>query len=197
MADLADVENAIKALVIGIVYPNGNSSPSIVNEQVTIGRGWPLAKDIDTALAAGSVIVSIFSPPGMERNTTRYPRDDEVLSGPSAGAFHIWTEEKRQERQIQITCWCPTPALRDALVGPLDLALCLNSFIATTDQSAVRFRYARTAESDEGEKVQIFRRDLFYTAEYPTALITTVPETTSIDISTSIDGGPTQTQVIS
>lgn len=196
MADLADVENALKALILGVIYPNGPSQPSIVNKQVTIGRGWPIAADIDTAMAAGNVIVSIFSPPGMERNTTRYPRDDEVVSGPSAGQFTIWTEQKRQERQIQITCWCPTPALRDALAGPLDLALAENDFITASDQSAVRLRYARTSRSDEGEKVQIFRADLFYTVEYPTASVTTVPETTSIVVTTTINNGAPQTQTI-
>src|SRR5579864_7262970 len=83
MADLADVETAIKAAVVAIVYPNGSSNPSIIGHQVTIGRGWPLAADIDTALAAGNCIVSIFSPPNTERNTTRYPRDDGIVTSPN------------------------------------------------------------------------------------------------------------------
>jgi hypothetical protein len=272
MADLADVENAIKALLVGIIYPNGASDPSIVSEQVTIGRGWPLAADIDTAMTAGNCIVSVYSQPGMERNTTRFPRSDEITARPNitltatvsgkqitlggtiatpqnivvlcgtqfvfpyevqsgdtlasaatnvaaliaaefpgtgasgdvitiagnpgivqvrvAGQFGIWTEEARQERGIQITCWCATPALRDALAAPIDLALKQLPFFATPDQSAVRLRYARTMMTDEGEKVQIFRRDLFYTVEYPTVSVGTAAQTAAIGVSSALDGGP-------
>jgi hypothetical protein len=270
VADLADVEKALLLIIQAAVYPNGVASASIVNATVTIYRGWPISAQLDADLAAGKCHISVFSPPGMERNTTRYPRSEEVVTKPThtlaatvngnqitiggavstpqnivilcgnqafpyqvqsndtlasiaaalavliavafpttsasgpvitiagnpsvvhgriGGQFTTWTEQKRQERQVQITLWCPTPALRDPLAGALDLALCENDFITTSDQSAVRLRYARTLVSDEGQKVQIFRRDLFYTVEYPTALTQAVAETVTLGVSDQINGG--------
>jgi hypothetical protein len=264
MADLADVENAVEATVTTAVYPSGSSQPSIIDTQVSIARGWPVAADIDTAMAAGNCIVSIYSQPNVERNTTRYPRDDQVLTAPVhtltvavsgntitiggtvatpqnvivlcgptlafaysvqsndtlasiatalaaliAASFPgtaaagdvitiagkpgtirarvasqgtVWTEQRRQERGLQVTCWCPTPSLRDALVAAIDVAFAQIDWLTLADQSAARIRYERTIETDAPEKVLLFRRDLFYTVEYPTATITTAPETAAIGL---------------
>lgn len=258
MADLSDVETAFLAIIQGAVYPNGTSSPSIVNADVRIYRGWPIASQLDADLAAGKCHVSVYSQPNVERNTTRYPRDDQVVTAPVhtltvavngnqvtiggtvatpqnvivlcgsrfaftyavkvtdtlnsiasalaaliavtfpgssaagavitvagqpgilkarvAGAGAIWTEQRRQERGIQVTCWCQTPALRDALAPAIDLAFAQLDRITLPDQSSCRIKYERTGESDEAQKVQIFRRDLFYTVEYPTVTTSTAFE---------------------
>lgn len=271
MADLSDVESALVSNITATVYPTGSSNPSILGVQVAIARGWPLAADIDRDLGAGKCIVSVYSQPNVERNTTRYPKDDQVLTAPvhtltaavngnkitiggtvtvpqnvivligtalvfpyqvqstdtldviatglatliavsfpgtsasgpditiagSPGAIQarvasaamIWTEQRRQERGIQIVCWCPTPALRDTLAAAIDLALAQIDFLTLTDSSAARIRYERTIETDSGEKVQIFRRDLFYTVEYPTTVISTAYETGTIGLSKQINDG--------
>src|ERR1700744_3522544 len=82
MADTSDVENALKALVIAAVYPNGTSQPSIVAKDLFIERGWPVSAKLDTDLAAGKAHISIFPPEGMEPNTTRWPREEQLLTAP-------------------------------------------------------------------------------------------------------------------
>src|SRR5581483_1954692 len=84
MADLADVETALKSAVLGLVYPNGTSSPSAIVVDSTpvptkIGRGWPLKTTLQSDLAAGVANISIFNQPGMDRNTTRFEQDWETL----------------------------------------------------------------------------------------------------------------------
>lgn len=282
MADVSDVENVLKALVVGIVYPNSPSSPSIVNATVGVVRGWPTPNNLKPQLAAGQCIISIYAPPGMERNTTRYPRDDIELTAPVhtitatvagntitiggalpvpfatqnviallgakyefsypvqqsdalgsiaaglaaliaasfpgtaasgpvitvagnpppvtariAGSGTIWTEQGRQEKVFWITCWCPTPALRDQLAPPIDVALRQLDFITLPDQGAARMIYHSSRESDEGEKNEIYRRDLLYSIEYATSTTTTAYETGTFQASeTATQGGPTVTTYV-
>lgn len=262
MADTSDVENELKALCVATVYPNGTGAASIVNATVGIERGWPTANDLDAELGAGQAIVSIFPPEGMERNTTRWPRDEQLLtapvhtlsasvagsvvtiggtvavpqnvivlcgktafayavqandtlasiaanvaaliaarfpgtnaSGPAitiagkpglvqariASTGQVYVEQSRQEKTYWITCWCPTPVMRDTLAAAIDVALKELDFITVgVEQSQARIRYASTRVSDEGQKVQIYRRDLVYTVEYGTGSISTAFETGTI-----------------
>ncbi len=85
MADLADVENALKGLIVGWTYPSGSTQPSAVQvggKALTIAtmRGWPDANYLKADLAKGIVDISIYSQPGSERLTTRYPREWEQVS---------------------------------------------------------------------------------------------------------------------
>lgn len=258
MADLSDVETALLTLIQTAVYPNSTSSPSVVNADVRIYRGWPIAAQLDSDLAAGRAHVSVYAQPNVERNTTRYQREEQTQTAPVhtltgsvngnavtiggtvstpqtvivlcgtkfaftyavqsgdtlstiaaavaaliavqfpgtaavgavitivgqpgvvqariAGQGSTWTEQGRQDRGFQIGCWCPTPALRDVLVPAIDLALRKLDRITLVDGSSAHIRYERTFTSDEGEKVQVFRRDLFYMIEYATASIATAYE---------------------
>jgi hypothetical protein len=74
VADQSDVENALAALIAGIVYPNGTTQPSIVGNTVRIYPGWPVAEALDADLAAtpGVLNVTVFPRPNMVRNTTRW-----------------------------------------------------------------------------------------------------------------------------
>lgn len=263
MADESDVGNVLVGLVSGVAYPNGTASPSIVNAGVMIYRGWPNSAQLDKDLAAGKAHVSIFAPAGMERNTTRYGRDDieiapahtltaavagnqvtiggtvstpqnvlvlcgarfvfsysvqnadtlasiaaalaamiaasfpgtsasgsaitisgspGIVQARVAGQGQVWTEQGRQEKSFWITCWCPTPTMRDVLAPAIDLALRQLDFITMSDQGAARLRYSSSRTSDEGSKVQIYRRDLVYSVEYATATVTDAPEIGAIGV---------------
>jgi hypothetical protein len=265
MADASDVANVLKSIVVSTVYPNGTSAPSIVGVTVGVERGWPIPNDLQAQLAAGQCIVSIYAPPGMERNTTRYLREDQVISAPVhtltaavagnkitiggtvstpqnaialcgtkyafpyavqandtlntiaanlaaliavqfpgtsasgpvitvagkpgilqariAGAGQVWTEQGRQEKVFWIICWCPTPQLRDQLAPAIDIALRQLDFIIMPDQGAARLIYNSSRESDEGEKNDIYRRDLLYSVEYAAATVTSAPEVAAIGVS--------------
>ena len=73
MADQADVETALVALVANALYPNGTSSSSAIGNLCRVYRGFPTAPSLDPDLAAGAVHVSIIAS-GTVKNMTRYPR---------------------------------------------------------------------------------------------------------------------------
>ena len=84
MATLTDVYNALIALAVNAVYPNGASQPSIANADVIVRPGWPDPDQLDTVLAQSKVRVSIFKMPGMEKNKSNNANSWEPLSVPDA-----------------------------------------------------------------------------------------------------------------
>jgi hypothetical protein len=77
MADQADVEAALAALVANALYPNGTAAASVtgaVYRVYRVYRGYPASPVLDADLAAGVVHVSVVPAGGEVRNVTRYPR---------------------------------------------------------------------------------------------------------------------------
>jgi hypothetical protein len=85
-------------------------------------------------------------------------------------------ELKRQEKQFQITIWAPTPVLRDAAAGPVDVALGVSSDLAFTDGSHGILLYSHTIQSDQNQKAGLYRRDLIYTVDYATTQTASAPQ---------------------
>jgi uncharacterized protein YaiE (UPF0345 family) len=74
MADQADVETALAALVANALYPNGTGAASVTGAVYRVYRGYPASPVLDADLAAGVVHVSVAPAGGEVRNVTRYPR---------------------------------------------------------------------------------------------------------------------------
>jgi len=74
MADISDVSNALIALCVSAVYPNGTGSASVTGSAVRLFSGWPIPQLLDADLLAGASQISVF-PTNTETNTTRYPKD--------------------------------------------------------------------------------------------------------------------------
>ena len=84
-------------------------------------------------------------------------------------------ESRRQEKDVRIICWCPTPPIRDVLAAALDAALNEMSFLVLPDSTSGRITYRSTACYDQSQNALLYRRDLLYTVEYPTVTIIEQP----------------------
>ena len=84
-------------------------------------------------------------------------------------------EVRRQSHDVRITCWCPTPSLRDSAVAAIDSALASRVFIALPDSSQAHIAYKNTTVFDQSQNASLYRRDLIYTVEYPTILSVSAP----------------------
>lgn len=60
MAGLADVSNALVALIAQIIYPNGTGQPSITGQPVKVYGGWPTTTVLMADLKDGKAHVSVF-----------------------------------------------------------------------------------------------------------------------------------------
>jgi hypothetical protein len=145
--------------VNGVVYPyavQGNDSPATVASNLAAllrAAGWV----VDYAGTTVGV-------PGAEAFTAR------VVSG--AGALQ---ELKRQIQDFRITLWCPDPATRDVVAPVIDQVLAGLKFIPLADGSYAHLVFARSAAQDNAADATLYRRDLTYSAEYPTTLAQMTP----------------------
>ena len=244
MADTADVENAIVALIARALYPDGTTP--LLGVPAKAYRGWPVPAQLDADLKAGTLNASVFPTDAESKVTRHQPRWAElpaasptlaltaaeatvtvsgtpasplnaavvvgnkayvyavqpgdtvnavalglallisvdrpatnlgpVLTVPNAaslaarvGGFGSAVRElKRQKRGYQVTLWCPTPQSRDAAASLIDAALAAADYLSLPDGTAARLLYERSRVSDRAERDGLYRRDLFYSAEFST-----------------------------
>lgn len=96
---------------------------------------------------------------------------------------------RQQRTQLQITLWCNTPVIRDAIGKLVEPNLADRTFLIMPDQSAARFRYSMTILNDNSEKEGLYRRDMIYNVEYATTKQDTAYTVTSVQTAvTGSDG---------
>jgi hypothetical protein len=127
-----------------------------------------VASNLATLLRAAGWIVNYsgvtISVPGAELFTAR------VVYG--AGALQ---EIKRQVQDFKIAMWCPDPVSRDAVAPVVDQALAAEKFLALADGSFARLIFAGGEVLDSAADATLYRRDITYSAEYPTTLAQMTP----------------------
>jgi hypothetical protein len=87
----------------------------------------------------------------------------------------VQQEVRRQEQGFRVTCWCPTPATRDATATAIDQSLSGQRFLALADGTSGRLTYAGTTVFDQSQNARLYRRDLSYNVEYATIVSTIQP----------------------
>ncbi|MGC8474770.1 MAG: hypothetical protein ACP5NP_00310 [Acetobacteraceae bacterium] len=126
------------------------------------------------ALVAANLAVLIRPdrPAQVTGSTLTLPGAGVVLARVTADA-PAQQEARRQTQVFRITCWCPTPAVRDATAGAIDLAMAQIQFISLPDGTEGRLIYGGTAVFDQSQDALLYRRDLLYSIEYATILSAT------------------------
>jgi hypothetical protein len=95
-------------------------------------------------------------------------------------------EIRRQEQVYQIGIWAPTPIARDNIAKAVDGALAAIRRFTLPDTSSCRLIWKNSLQSDKLEKENLFRRDLFYTAEFPTLQVETDTQVTVVQENVSV-----------
>jgi hypothetical protein len=92
------------------------------------------------------------------------------------GVGTAWREVKRQQKQFMVSVWAPSPDIRDAACSLIDPPLADMVRFGLPDGSEAYMQYERSMINDAPEKELLFRRDLYYTVEYPTSITMTATE---------------------
>lgn len=156
----------------GTTITVGGTSSSPLNAAAVVNnRGYVYAvqandtlDDIATGLAA---LINADTPATSSGPVITIPAATK-LAARAGGVGTVIRETKRQKRGFQLTFWCPTPALRDDVVPPVDQMLADIDYLTLPDGSAGRLLYERTIVSDRVEREGLYRRDLIYSVEYGT-----------------------------
>jgi hypothetical protein len=142
-----------------------------------------LAADTPTTIAAGlaSLLTAAGVPATSSVGTVSLTGSAPYLNAQVGVTGAQAAEWRRQETQVQITMWCPTPVVRDNAAKLVEPTLAKTTFLTMPDSFQARFRYHNTIQFDGGEKVALYRRDLIYSAEYATTDLDTAWQVTAID----------------
>jgi hypothetical protein len=84
-------------------------------------------------------------------------------------------ESRRQEKDLRVICWCPTPPIRDSVAAAIDTTINQMSFLVLPDGTNTRITYRNTASYDQAQNALLYRRDLIYMVEYPTITVIQQP----------------------
>lgn len=139
---------------------------AIGTTKVATGYAYRLqAGDTPASVAAG---LAALVPGGTASGAVLTVPGGLIFAGVAADAGAI-QELRRVEQLFRIACWCPTPAVRDALVSAVDVAIEELRFLPLPDGSATENpKYRATYLDDVPQKEQMWRRDVVYAIEYPT-----------------------------
>jgi hypothetical protein len=174
-------------------------------DQMITVSGSPTVGDVVGALIDGSAYAYRIKP-GDTVDLVASNLDQLIQSGrsattqgatitiPGAGSVKVRVvsdssasfESRRQEKNIRIICWCPTPPIRDAVAAAIDSALDQISFLNVSDESKARVIYRNTESYDQAQNALLYRRDLVYMVEYAT--ITTFMQPSMLFGASAING---------
>lgn len=92
-------------------------------------------------------------------------------------------EVRRQVQGFRVSCWCPTPAVRDTVAGLADQAFAAmadgfgnpSEFMTLPAGDTARVQYASTITIDRTATDRLWRRDIRLSAEYGTTVAQTQP----------------------
>ena len=78
------------------------------------------------------------------------------------------------------------PQARDLIAPLVDSALASVDYLPLPDGASARLLYQRTRISDRAERDGLYRRDLFYTAEFSTTETVTAPRVATVTTETQV-----------
>ena len=84
-------------------------------------------------------------------------------------------EMRRQKQGFRVTCWCPTPDIRDISARAIDQLFVSYRFLDLADGTRGRVQYRGTLVFDQSQDAMLYRRDLLYDVEYPTTIVSSGP----------------------
>ena len=107
-------------------------------------------------------------------STITIPDASHVVARTAADASAA-LELRRQRQGFRISAWCPSPELRDSVCAVVDIATAATPFLTLADGSAARLCFSSTTSSDDRQDAMLYRRDMYYTVEFPTVQVAVQP----------------------
>jgi hypothetical protein len=187
-----------RAVTVGGVMP----SPFTAHNLALLVEGQPFiysvqATDTLTTIATGLATLVAAAFPGTTSSgpVITLPANTVPIVARVGTTGTVTTEWERQQQLMQITVWAPDPTTRAAIGNAIKVALSQIAFLTMPDGFGARILYKGNRYSDDAQKPQIYRRDLFYAVEYAT----TVTQTLATVVATKVtyetqDGTPILTR---
>jgi hypothetical protein len=167
-------ENTIGITVSGqaLVLSGSISTPQnvaiIVNNQSFVYAVQ--SSDTLTTIATGLASIVSASIVGVTSNSAvvNFPPSALIETAQVGGGGTLIREIRRQQRDFQITVWANNPSVREIVATTIDIAFAKQTFITLPDMTSARMVYKGSPQTDNFQKVGLYRRDFIYTIEFAT-----------------------------
>jgi hypothetical protein len=150
-----------------------NGAPASVNEYVTI-----VVANQFVASAAGPTVANIcanlaaqlsLNVPGVTYTTNTVVIPNQVYTVAAVGTqATLGKVTHKQNQTFMISIWAPDHVSRQALAAAIDNKVKQNLRVSMPDTSQALVKYQRTMQDDVRQPLALYRRDLFFNAEYAT-----------------------------
>ena len=129
----------------------------------------------DTPGSVAAALARLIGPAASVAGATVTVTGARRLTGRVAADAADARELRRQQQSFRVTLWCGDPVGRDVASATVDSALGALDFMTLPDGTSARIRFETTSSSDRQEEADLYRRDLVYSVEYSTVLLSQVP----------------------
>ncbi len=129
----------------------------------------------DTLGSVAGALARLIGPRASAEGATVTVTGARQLTGRSASDAADARELRRQQQSFRVTLWCGDPSSRDVASAAVDMALGALDFMTLPDGSSARIRFETTSSSDRQEEADLYRRDLVYSVDYATVLLSQLP----------------------
>ena len=181
--------NGVRWTVSGTVPPASAENPHIVMVMANYRPYVYAVQPSDTlpSIAAALAGIAAVGIPGTVSAgpVITFPANTLITAARVGVTGTSGMEIRRQERLFQIGIWANSPMARSAIAKAIDPVLANMPFINLPDLFAGRLRYKSSLVSDASQKQLLYRRDLFYTVEYPTTQFRTDTQITQEQLNIS------------
>lgn len=132
------------------------------------GKSYVYAMQVgDTLTTAAAGIASLIPGASSAGPVVTFTGAHSVFA--RIGGFgSAFMETKRQEQPIQIIVWANTPQARDVAASAIDSVLSDSNNISFSDGSSGIIHYSGSLMTDQLQKADLYRMDLFYLIDYAT-----------------------------
>lgn len=180
--------------IAGVVPPatNPHNVMLMVNRLPYVYAVQPSDTLQSIAEGLGELLGSAVSGTIIQANVITLPGSARLTAARVGVTGTAAQEVRRQSKLFQIGIWSAQPDMRDAIAKLIDPVLAATERLTLVDQSSARLIYRNSVQSDQLLKVRCYRRDLFYTVEYPTLRVETETDivATQLNVSAEIAGVP-------
>lgn len=136
----------------------------------------PVAGDTDESIAANLQVLISGQRPALAQGATITVPGAMLLRCRIVSSGTVFHALRRQRREVQISCWCPSTVARDIVSKAVDLTLTAASFLTLTDSTMAHISYVATQVYDQSLNALLYRRDLCYKCEFVMTSMTSAPE---------------------
>jgi hypothetical protein len=186
---------------VPLTQPDVTVTLTVSGQQVTVGGTVSTPQNVmllvngvsyiygvqpgDTIATIAANLAALVPEASSAGDVITLPGTANLTAARVGGAGTSGLEIRRQEQVFQITVWADTPAHRDVTSQLIDPVIGNIAFLAFPDQSRGYLQYRSTWVDDMVSKAILYRRDLFYSVDYPTTQTLDSPQIETIGIQAS------------